>query len=496
MTGGLPGGSALGPRIANEVELPSPPPPGSETAGPAFTGPAISSPAHVARPTPTQPTPSNLTRQTPATTTPINPSPVAYPPHYDRTRSALTGPVGSPYSPQPYSTSGNGPVATPTPTVAPAPAGATNAAAPYAAAPNSAASPTPSHPTTPRAVAIPGAPPTALAAQADPVHVPTDEKYLSRHELDGVSRQAEVLVARGYELADRRMLYAARQQFIQALQVIAQALDAHEAKPYHALALVNGLQALEEAGEFQARSMDVDRTVQDIALGHRTPVLGKLTRPISALAAGQLYYAHAQEQLSLAVSPVPAGSAALCALGKLHVEFGREEASFIRNSVPQVKVFHQAALLVDTNNWEAANELAVFLVQSGNTQEARGWLQHSVRVSPRAENWHNLAAVHRRFGETDLAIRADAEARRLAGRGPDGQPLPVNSPVDVQWMDPQEFAQRPTVPQDSMPNNSANNTGAPPGVASARRNSAPPQGLRQAEAPADSRGWKWLPWVR
>ena len=281
------------------------------------------------------------------------------------------------------------------------------------------------------------------------------------------------------------MLYAARQEFVRALEVVAQALDMHEDRPFHSLALVNGLKALDEAADFHARRRDIDRDLRSVAASHRTPVLQKSTAPVSPLAAAQLYYAHAQEQLALAVRPVPAGSAALCALGKLHSELARESSSFVSNAASQVKVFHQAALLVDNNNWEAANELAVLLVGSGNLAEARGWLLHSVSVAPKAESWHNLARVHEMFGETQLAGAAQAEALRLAHRGPDGLPAPINSPVDVQWVAPEEFAQRSTtLPAEQ----GTKQTNAPQG-------STPAAGVQQAQQPAEPGGWRW-PWKR
>ncbi len=334
----------------------------------------------------------------------------------------------------------------------------------------------------------------AASPASDPVVAPRQARHFSRQALDGVSRQAEMHVARGYELADRRMLYAARQELTRALEVIAQALDAHEAEAQHTLALVQGLRALEEAADFQLRTPAADHNLASMTASHQTKVLQEHTGPISPLAAAQLYYSYAQEQLTLAVGQVAAGSAALCALGKLHAELAREPSPFVRNALPQVKVYHQAALLANPNNWEAANELAVFLVRSGNYEEARAWLQHSVSIAPRAESWHNLARVHQMFGETQQAAVAQAEALRLAARGPDGLPAAINSPVDVRWIEPEEFARRPpAMSLDNAPANGANPTSVRKADAS-QPGAAQPK-VQQAEQPAEQRGWSW-PWRR
>jgi len=335
-----------------------------------------------------------------------------------------------------------------------------------------------------------------------------------------VSRHAVQHIAKGFELADRRMFYAARREFHRALEVIAQALDLHESTQRHTTALVNGLRAMDEASDFQNRALDVDRDVREIAASHRTPVLHNLAEPISPLAAAQQYYAYAQEQLALAVKPLQAGSAALSALGKLHHEIAREENSFVENPLARVKVFHQAALLVDVNNWHAANELAVFLVRSGHYEEARGWFQHSIAVSPQPETWHNLACLHAKLGEHQLAQIAQEQARRLAGIDASGQPASITSPVDVQWLDPEQFASvSANLPLESLPPGGAvpsvpasggqpvptgqaaqtkatNNGTAQRAPAATAPEKAPATANQQAGGPAAPRTKSWFPWKR
>jgi hypothetical protein len=64
-------------------------------------------------------------------------------------------------------------------------------------------------------------------------------------------------------------------------------------------------------------------------------------------------------------------------------------------------------------------------------------LLHSVQVHPHVEGWQNLAVVHSRLGETDLAQQAQREGQLLASRT---APTPAASNEMVRWVDPQTFA--------------------------------------------------------
>ena len=69
--------------------------------------------------------------------------------------------------------------------------------------------------------------------------------------------------------------------------------------------------------------------------------------------------------------------------------------------------------------------------------EARQLLVYSVTVHPHVEGWHNLAVVHRRIGETDLAERAEAERLQLAQKAVKSAPGIGDT---VRWVDPKTFA--------------------------------------------------------
>ena len=78
----------------------------------------------------------------------------------------------------------------------------------------------------------------------------------------------------------------------------------------------------------------------------------------------------------------------------------------------QAIALFRAALIAGPQNYQAANELGVMLAENGQLELARDLLIRSVAVSPQVTTWKNLAVVHKRAGEGDLA------KRRESGLGP------------------------------------------------------------------------------
>ena len=110
------------------------------------------------------------------------------------------------------------------------------------------------------------------------------------------------------------------------------------------------------------------------------------------------------------------------------------------NSEAKAVVFYQAAMLVDPDNAIAANDLAVLLARVGRYAQARELLIRAAQQSPRAAVWHNLAVVHARLGETELAELA-RKNELVSGGGIDpANAQAVAAMQSVKWVDPQTFA--------------------------------------------------------
>lgn len=291
--------------------------------------------------------------------------------------------------------------------------------------------PAPSAPPPPQAVA-----PLPLASER-PVDV-RPPAPLDVAALAPVSQQAELRVDEAFRYARRGALYAARAELIQALRTISQAVDTLERSNRRSQALAAGFQAMKEAEDFFVGSdtLEHDLDVEGIVLAHRTPVLkGQSLEGVSSLAALQQYYAYAQQQFAIAAAGTPAGSKALYGLGKVHMTLGRESGNDRSHQTPKAMAFFQAAMQADERNYLAANELGVLLAEFGQLAEAKRVLVHSVSMHSHPEGWQNLAVVHMRLGEHELARKANYERELLLARSPEA--LRRDRPVT--WVGPQEF---------------------------------------------------------
>ena len=277
----------------------------------------------------------------------------------------------------------------------------------------------------------------------EPPRTPSDKTTAERSDqLEQIAREADRHTRRGFELAGRNAVFAARSQFVVALRLLAQGLDTEHQTHAHSLALAEGLDAIREADDFIPRGarMEADLDLAVIVRGHRTPVLKQehsvgLT-PMLALKA---YFTYAQKRLAAAVDNEVAGSMALHGLGKLHGAAARNPAIELAAAEPKAVAFFQAALLVYPRNLMAANDLGVLLAQAGHWAGARQVLEHAVAVNPQSTSWQNLAKVYRQLEDAPRARHAqqmaDAAARlETARRGG------VSRSDMVQWLSPGSFA--------------------------------------------------------
>jgi tetratricopeptide (TPR) repeat protein len=243
-------------------------------------------------------------------------------------------------------------------------------------------------------------------------------------------------VQRGIELASRRAFFSARTEFIGALRCLAQALDAEGRTDVHGEHLAAGLRALEEVDEFVAKGgvLEAELNVPMIAGAHRTPVVRMNLEPTSPLAAQQMYLTYAQEMLSECIRGEPSGSQALSAMGKLYAAMEAERTPGVALAYGKALVLQQAALLADSQNAAAANELGVLLAKRGRHSEAKAWLQHSAALLPDAAAYHNLAVVCDALGDAQSADQARRQRQMLARGERFGPRVP-----DVRIVEPHVF---------------------------------------------------------
>lgn len=255
-----------------------------------------------------------------------------------------------------------------------------------------------------------------------------------------VTERINALNYQAVGLANRGALFAAREDLLQSLRIAAQSLDAADGTSAYSLALEQGLTALSEAEDFALHGAagTVPMRIEDIVAGHRTPVLRDIaaqeTSPVIAM---QRYYGFAGERLTAAAGELPAAADTLFWLGKIHNSLARQSQHADRLQGPHAMVCFRAALSVAPQHYLAANELGVLLARYGQLQDAKALLQQSVTTRSHAEGWQNLAIVHKRLGENELATLAEQELASLGGRG-----ALANNPGSsaVRWVEPKTFA--------------------------------------------------------
>lgn len=273
-----------------------------------------------------------------------------------------------------------------------------------------------------------------------PAFVPsTPQSATVDHAMIAVRERMATLVDHGLVLAQRGAYYSARAEFIQALRLATQTLDTAEKSHRHSDALAEAIAALEEAGEFIPSGARLEANV-DLNLvvdAHRTTVLkGKNLEYETALTAAQAYFSHAQTKLTEACGGMPETGRALVGLGRIQ-EYLYNTTGDNRTLIgPRSIALFQTALAIDEKNYEAANELGVLLARYGQLEDAKQALLQGVKASPRPELWQNLASVHEKLGETEMARRASVEAH--AAR----EFAQLNGGLEaVRWVSPEQMAE-------------------------------------------------------
>lgn len=295
---------------------------------------------------------------------------------------------------------------------------------------------------------MPEDPPADVADTESPVQtrLPLARAAAKSPELVAAVRRADERVRHGFDLAARGATYAGKTEFLAAVKLIAQAYDAHEGTRQYSKAAAAGIAALRESADFVRQSQRLaEADVAKIILHHTTPVLkDKDTSDLPANAAAHAYYTYAQEQLAAAVAGEPCGSMALFGMGKVAMYSSKTTNASLEQTGQAIALF-RAALIAGPQNYQAANELGVMLAENGQLELARDLLIRSVAVSPQVTTWKNLAVVHKRAGDGDLAKRAESQALALQKT----RPAPSDVP-NVQWVDPATFSST-TSSTDSIP---------------------------------------------
>jgi|GEM_PF-2729670 len=256
--------------------------------------------------------------------------------------------------------------------------------------------------------------------------------------------QADERVRHAIQLAEKGAMYASRKEFTSALSLISQARDVEFGTRQYSQATAAGLQALKEATDFVkpgSATADITRVVA----GHKTPILKGLdVSDLPPSLAAQHYYDYAKVQLSNGIGRETVGSIALYGLARIIVAGAGANAQQMEYTGPAMALY-QAALICEPQNFRAAHELGVLLASTGQLELARNMLLGSASASPQPMMWKNLAVVHSRLGEAQLAAEAQQKATVLEQTSPS-----ANTPA-VKWVDPATFSQIGSASDPTLP---------------------------------------------
>jgi hypothetical protein len=305
-------------------------------------------------------------------------------------------------------------------------------------------------------------------------------------ELDATNQRAEQMVREAFNKAERGALYSARAQFADALRTLTEALDLQRNTTAHTRALTSGLRALDEVNDFAAGDVrsQAGMNLQLIVDAHHTPVLkNRSLNGISLSAAQRMYLTYAQEQLAAAGGDQSVSSLALYGLGKVCTAPSAMHGPRGKLDEGKAVVFYQSALIVDSQNFMAANELGVLLTRFGRWNDARTALEHAVAASGTPTTWRNLAVVCDKIGDQAKAVEARHQAELAVARLQKSGHGAAGSKYAIEMVDPTTFVQMHSATVDAAGETSvAGNTTAP----------AQQPAVSTAAKPNDKSGfWPW-----
>jgi len=254
-----------------------------------------------------------------------------------------------------------------------------------------------------------------------------------------LTKQLMPAVQRGYGLAQRGALFAARTEFVQVLRRVAQAQDAAANTGSHSRALAAGLRALAEADDFvpSGVQLEAELDVRVTASSHRTHVLNDQEDPVLPHEAVALYHTYAEQKLAEAAAGEQAGSMALYGLGQIYARLAErkdDDVHFVRSAI----TMYAAALAACPDNHLAANELGVLLCRTGRSADAVRQFQKAIDFAPSATAYHNLAVAQRKLGMNGEAQANEQESTRLASwERASGS---ISRRAGIEWVAPAEMA--------------------------------------------------------
>ncbi len=259
---------------------------------------------------------------------------------------------------------------------------------------------------------------TVVAANENlEVHSPSIKIGISESDAQKAVHNIEY----GKSLSRRGAAYAARQEFYASLRILAQSHDKQAGGTAYTEALRNGILAIKEAQDFIVTDTEaqIGLRVSNVIETHSTEIISaESAEGMTAIEAAQRYFAYASHQLSRCGGQNVVAAEALYCLGKLHSVQAKSGSNDSKLDLAKAMIYHQAAISSNDSNFRSLNELGVLYANSGRFDEAKRMLKKSLRIKPLPQAWQNLAVIHQRIGEHQLAQLAIREFEMTSTQAP------------------------------------------------------------------------------
>jgi hypothetical protein len=225
-----------------------------------------------------------------------------------------------------------------------------------------------------------------------------------------------------------------------ALSLVAQDLDTQSNTDGHSRSLRRGTVALREAEEFVTNDSEsqIGMKIDSLVESHQSGALTKQEAiGLSSMQALQRYFGFAQMHLENSVGKNVVSAEALFCLGRLYTLVDSTGITQGKLDRARAMVYHRASLNCDPSNYRSAHELGVLLAEFGELQESIELLKESLIIRQTPTSWENLAKVHGRLNQPELAALAAMESQRALSNQSNGM---------IRWLEQNQFNE--TVPAE------------------------------------------------
>ena len=258
----------------------------------------------------------------------------------------------------------------------------------------------------------------------------------------------------GKALATRGAYFAAKEEFINALTMIAESNDRASASRAYTTSLSEGLTALKESEDFATtpQRRDHSRNLKLVMASHETKVIDPIELDgLSFNRASEIYCQFAQSRIEQAIGQSKSGSAALFYLSRLLSAAPELREAPVGSGDNVKRAILLASITADPANFEAANELGVLFYSEAWYKQAVHWFSVAVQTSGGKQLfWQNLAQSHVQLAKISQVPQEQAEHMRLAQLA--GQEVGSAPKLDgtsgslAGWVSPEQFQRNSAIP--------------------------------------------------